>query len=91
MHNIEITMEKVVRIVKSFEVPDSVYEEIKRTNRIPDDYFCKMEGMCEDTGEVNHMKMMMKHSLSSPMWNPSPRITESATRKSPSVSPTPPA
>lgn len=51
MHSIEITMEKVVRISKSFEVPDSVYEEIKRTNRIPDDYFCKMEEMCEDTGE----------------------------------------
>ena len=51
MHNIEITMEKVVRVSKSFEVPDSVYEEIKRINRIPDDYFCKMKGMCEDTEE----------------------------------------
>lgn len=51
MHNIEITMEKVVRVSKSFEVPDSVYEEIKRTNRIPADYFYKMKGMCEDTRE----------------------------------------
>ena len=51
MHNIEIAMEKVVRVSKSFEVPDSVYEEIKRTDRIPDDYFRKMEEMCEDMGE----------------------------------------
>lgn len=51
MHNIEITMEKVVRVSKSFEVPGSVYEEIKRTNCIPDDYFRKMEEMCEDTGK----------------------------------------
>lgn len=49
MHNIEITMEKSVRVSKCFEVPDSVYEEIKRTNRIPDDYFNEMEEMCEDT------------------------------------------
>jgi len=48
MHNIEITMEKVVRVAKFFEVPDSVYEEIKRTNRIPDDYFNEMEEICED-------------------------------------------
>lgn len=51
MHNIEITMEKVVRVAKFFEVPDSVYEEIKRTNRIPDDYFNKMKEICEDTEE----------------------------------------
>ena len=49
MHKIEITMEKVVRVAKSFEVPNSVYEEIKRTNCIPDDYFCEMDEMCEDT------------------------------------------
>ena len=51
MHNIEITMEKTVRISKSFEVPDSVYEEIKRINRIPDDYFRKMKEMCDDIEE----------------------------------------
>ena len=51
MHNIEITMEKVVRVAKFFEVPDSVYEEIKRTNRIPDDYFNEMKEICKDTGE----------------------------------------
>ena len=51
MHNIEITMEKTVRISKSFEVPDSVYEEIKRINRIPDDYFYKMKEMCDDIEE----------------------------------------
>ena len=51
MHNIEITMEKTVRVSKSFEVPDSVYEEIKRINRIPDDYFYKMKEMCDGIEE----------------------------------------
>lgn len=49
MHTIEITIEKAVRTAKSFEVPDSIYDEIRRTNRIPDDYFNEMEEACADT------------------------------------------
>ena len=49
MHSIEIIMEKVIRVARYFEVPDSVYDEIKKTNRIPDDYFIKMKEVCKDT------------------------------------------
>lgn len=49
MKEIEVTMEKTVRINDIFEVPDSVYEEIKRTNRIPDDMFDKMSEKLIDT------------------------------------------
>ena len=49
MKEIEITMEKALRVAKTFEVPDSVYEEIKKTNRIPDDYFNKMDEILDDT------------------------------------------
>lgn len=49
MKKIEVTMEKTVRINDIFEVPDSVYEEIKRTNRIPDDMFDKMSETLDDT------------------------------------------
>lgn len=51
MHNIRITMEKTVRTEKEFEVPDSIYEEIERTQRIPDDYFNRMEEIIEDTAD----------------------------------------
>jgi len=53
MHNIEITMEKTVRVSRFFEVPDSVYEEIKRINRIPDDYFYEMKKMCDGIEEYS--------------------------------------
>lgn len=49
MKKIEVTMEKTVRINDIFEVPDSAYEEIKRTNRIPDDMFNKMCETLDDT------------------------------------------
>ena len=49
MKKIEVTMEKTVRINDIFEIPDSVYEEIKRTNRIPDDMFNKMSETLDDT------------------------------------------
>lgn len=48
MHNIEVTMEKSSRIAKSFEVTDSVYEEIERTGKIPDDMFDEMKGELAD-------------------------------------------
>lgn len=49
MKKIEVEMEKTVRINDIFEVPDSAYEEIKRTNRIPDDMFNKMCETLDDT------------------------------------------
>ena len=53
MHNIDITMEKTIRVAETFEIPDSVYEEILRTRRIPDEYFDIMEKNCNDeVGEV---------------------------------------
>lgn len=51
MKNIEITMEKLVRTAKTFVVPDSVYEEIKRTARIPDDMFEQMEEILDDIAD----------------------------------------
>ena len=39
MKEVEITIEKI----QSFEVPDSVYEEMQRTRRIPNDYMRIME------------------------------------------------
>lgn len=41
-------MEKTVRCAKEFEVPDSIYEEISITGRIPDDYFNKMSEILDD-------------------------------------------
>ena len=49
MKKIVVAMEKTVTINDIFEVPDSVYEEIKRTNRIPDDMFDKMSETLDDT------------------------------------------
>lgn len=43
MKKVEITIERIQRVAKSFEVPDSVYEEMQRTARIPDDMFKQME------------------------------------------------
>ena len=43
MKEIEVTIEQVNRVAKTFEIPDSVYGEIKRTNRIPDDMFEEMQ------------------------------------------------
>ena len=43
MKEIEITIEKVQIVAKTYTVTDSVYEEIKRTNRIPDDMFEEMQ------------------------------------------------
>lgn len=54
MKTIEITMEKTCRVAKSFEVPDSIYEEIIRTGRIPDDYFNVMEKECNEETEVEY-------------------------------------
>ena len=48
MKNIEITMERCKRITQSLSVPDSVYEEIKRTNRIPDDLFDMVNESLDD-------------------------------------------
>lgn len=49
MKEIEVTMKKTVETSHTFEVPDSVYEEIKRTSRIPDDMFDKMDEILDDT------------------------------------------
>lgn len=49
MKEVEITIEKIQRVAKSFEVPDSVYEEIQRTNRIPDDYLNLMEEAIDES------------------------------------------
>ena len=43
MKVIEITMEKTIRATCQFGIPDSVYDEIKRTERIPDNLFSRME------------------------------------------------
>jgi hypothetical protein len=48
MKEIEITLEKVQRVAISFEVPDSVYEEINRTGRLPDDLYEKTKEKLED-------------------------------------------
>lgn len=49
MHSIVIEMKVTRHAIKEFEVPDTIYEEIKRTGRIPDDYFNQMEETCDDT------------------------------------------
>lgn len=55
MKTISITMEKTERVEKEFEVTDAVYEEIKRTQRIPDDLFDKMETVLdEDVDDVEY-------------------------------------
>ena len=46
---------------------------------------------CEETGDVNVIKTRIISILSSCMWNPSPMMMETATRKRPSVSPMPAA
>ena len=46
---IEVTMEKLLRIAHQFEVTDEVFDEICRTQRIPDDMFTKMEEIFDDT------------------------------------------
>lgn len=51
MKEVEITIEKIQRVAKSFEVPDSVYEEIQRTARIPDDMFKQMEEVLDNTAD----------------------------------------
>lgn len=43
MKTIEITMEKTIRTTCQFDVPDSVYDEIKRTEHIPDNLFDRMD------------------------------------------------
>lgn len=50
MKEIEITIEKMSRVAKTFEVPDSVYEEIMTTNRLPDDLFNDMKYTLDDVG-----------------------------------------
>lgn len=51
MKEVEITIEKIQRVAKSFEVPDSVYEEMQRTARIPDDMFKQMEEVLDNTAD----------------------------------------
>ena len=53
MKKIEITMERTVRRAEEFEVPDSVYDEIVRTGRIPSDYFNKMSDMVKEPQEAD--------------------------------------
>ena len=53
MKKIEITMERTIRRAEEFEVPDSLYEEIIRTNRIPDDYFDRMKKIVEEEQEAD--------------------------------------
>ena len=53
MKKIEITMERTVRRAEEFEVPDSVYDEIVRTNRIPDNYFDKMADIVKESQEAD--------------------------------------
>ena len=49
MRKIEITMEKVLRQAREFEVTDEQFEEIKRTGRIPDKLFDEMESILDET------------------------------------------
>lgn len=49
MKEIEVTMERTQRISHMFEIPDSVYEEIKRTREIPTDMFERMEEILDDS------------------------------------------
>lgn len=42
-------MEKLQRIAHQFEVTDEVFDEIYRTQRIPDDMFTKIEEIFDDT------------------------------------------
>ena len=49
MKKIEITFERTQRTEKTFEVPDSVYDEIKRTQRLSDDYQDRLEEILDDT------------------------------------------
>ena len=48
MKTISITFERTERVEKEFEVTDAVYEEIRRTERIPDDLFDEMETILEE-------------------------------------------
>lgn len=42
MKTIDITFEKTIRNSKIIEVTDSVFEEMERTRRLPDDLYNKM-------------------------------------------------
>ena len=55
MKNIEVAMERTQRMCKTYSVPDSVYEEIKRTKRLPDDMFDDMiETMDDSVFSINY-------------------------------------
>ena len=49
MKKIEVTFERTQRTAETFEVPDSVYDEIKRTQRLPDDYQDRLEEILDNT------------------------------------------
>ena len=54
MKSITIIMQKTCVVSNLFDVPDSVYEEIVRTQRIPDEYFDIMEKECKEETEVEY-------------------------------------
>lgn len=49
MKKIKVTMEKITRIEREFEVNDLEYDEIKRNSRIPDAIFCQMSEIIDGT------------------------------------------
>ena len=54
MKSITIIMQKTCVVSNLFDVPDSVYEEIVRTHRIPDEYFDIMKKECNEETEVDY-------------------------------------